>query len=78
MSSTVLKIPQCLQQAEIIFDKQNPNEQIFLGKSERPYLTAFVEIRLPLPECMETIEVMDLEIQKFFHNMTDGFLVVSK
>lgn len=78
MKYLALKIPQCLQQAEIVFDKQNPNGHIFLGKSERPHLTAFIEIRLPIPECLETIEVMDMEIQKFFHDLTNGFLVASE
>lgn len=78
MTNPVLKIPKCLQQAEIIFDTQNDHNHIFLGKNERSFLTAFVEIRIPLPDSMEVIEMWDFEIREFFHKLTNGSVIGKK
>lgn len=68
----ILKVPSCLRTAKIVFDTQNFNGQIFLeNRTNKPeYLTAFIELRFPVPETMEYIEVMDQEVREFFKEVT--------
>lgn len=78
MKYSGLKIPRCLQEATVVFDTQNKHDHIFLSGNDRPFLRAFIELQFPLPDSMEVIELMDVEVQEFFRNLTGGFTVCGK
>ena len=78
MKYPVLRVPRCMQDATVKFDTQNKHDQIFLGGNDRPHLTAFIEFSFPIPNSLEVIELMDVEIKQFFKNLTSGYTVCRK